>query len=205
MTCPKCSSVVPPHSTACPSCNALIIDDGTKAVLAVGGLLFGGWLTTKLVKKGVSFLKGIDWGAVSDELRRAIELAQMDIDAIKDHRERLNRAEKLLVFDDKISVDQAALLVCATLEAGLKSLADRHSITLDADASEGMIEIATALEANNKISHADFQGIRQCVFNVRNPVMHGDFNRYQKADVQRQLEFVRHFFTTHSLTYGLTY
>ena len=202
MTCPKCSTVIPAHTTACPSCDALIMDDGAKALLAVGGLLLGGWLTTKLVKKGFSFLRGIDWNAVSEELRRAIELAQMDVDTIKDHRERLSRAEKLLVLDDKISVDQAAMLVCATLEAGLKSLADRHSITLDADSSEGMIEIATALEADNKISHADFHCIRQCVFNVRNPVMHGDFNRYQKADVQRQLEFVRHFFTTHNLTYG---
>ena len=201
MTCPKCSSVVPPNSTACPSCNALIIDDGAKALLAVGGLLLGGWIATKLVKKGFSFLKGIDWNAVSDELRRAIELAQMDMGTIKDHRERLRRAEKLLVLDDKISVDQAAMLVCATLEAGLKSLADRHSIILDPDASDGMIEIATALKADNKISHADFQGIRQCVFNVRNPVMHGDFNRYQKADVERQLDFVRQFFTTHNLTY----
>jgi hypothetical protein len=205
MTCPKCSRVIPSRSTSCPSCNALIMDDGAKALLAVGGLLPGGWLTTKLVKKGFSFLKGIDWTAVSEELSRAIELAQMDVNTIKDHRERLNRAEKLLVLDDKISVDQAAMLVCATLEAGLKSLADRHAITLDADASEGMIEIATALEANNKISHSDFQGISQCVFNVRNPVMHGDFHRYHKTDVQRQLDFVRQFFTTHNLTYGFAY
>lgn len=202
MTCPKCNTVVSPGSTTCPSCNTWIMDDGAKALLAVGGLLLGGWVATKLVKKGFSFLKGIDWNALSEELGRAIELAQMDMGTIKGHRDRLRRAGDLLLFDDKISVDQAAMLVCATLEAGLKSLADRHSITLDPDASDGMIEIATALKANNKISHSDFQGIRQCVFDVRNPVMHGDFNCYQKADVQRQLDFAHQFFTTHNLTYG---
>jgi hypothetical protein len=33
------------------------MDDGAKAVLAIGGLLLGGWLAKKLVKKGFSFLK----------------------------------------------------------------------------------------------------------------------------------------------------
>jgi hypothetical protein len=180
------------------------MDDGAKALLAVGGLLLGGWIATKLVKKGFSFLKGVDWNALSEELLRAIELAQTDIKTIKGHRERLRRAEKLLLLEDKISVDQAAMLMCATLEAGLKSLADRHSITLDPEA-DGIIEIATALKDENKISYSEFQGIKECVFDVRNPVMHGDFDRYEKADVEQQLDFVREFFTTHNLTYGNAY
>ena len=96
MTCSKCGTAVPQHAPSCPSCNTLIMDGGTKAVLAIGGLLLG-WLTKKRVKKGFSFLKGIDWSAVSEELKRAIELAQMDMGAIKDNRERLDRAETLLL------------------------------------------------------------------------------------------------------------
>lgn len=205
MTCPKCGATVPQYATACPSCNALVMDDGTKAVLAIGGVLLGGWLAKKLVKKGFSFLKGIDWSSISEEVKRAIDLAQMDMGAIKDNRERLNRAEKLLLLDDKVSIDQAAMLVCATLEAGLKSLTERHSITLADGMSEGMIELATSLKENNKISSADFQGVRNCVFKVRNPVMHGDFNRYQKTDVEQQLSFVRAFFRTHQLTHDYAY
>jgi hypothetical protein len=58
---------------------------------------------------------------------------------------------------DKISVEEAAMLASATLEAGLKTLCQRNDVTLDSEQSEGMVGIAIALKNQNIISDYGLQ------------------------------------------------
>ena len=113
--------------------------------------------------------------------------------------ERLKRAEMLLELKDEISIDQAALLVSATLEAGLKAISHNKNVESNLDRTEGIVEIAINLKNANVISKEDFKAVRACVDKVRNPVMHGNFGKVKSAEVQKQIHFVRRFFDQHGI------
>lgn len=208
MKCHNCGAAVSQNDVQCPSCGTQLTLSGGEIVgglLALGGLVLGGVLAAKAVKKGFSLLKDVDWESLSEEIKRALEQTQDDFTSIKDNGERLKRAEGLLAADDKISTDQAAMLVCATLEAGLKTLSQKNNVESNFGETEGMVEIATNLKDANVISYEDLRAVKNCVYSVRNPVMHGNFSKVEKRAVQEQIDFVRTFFIKHRLMSSFSY
>jgi hypothetical protein len=195
--CQKCGKNIPPDKKKCSSCRT---EDGIKAFATLVTGAVGVFIAAHLLKAGFSFLKGINLESLNPAIRKAIEQASGDLESIRNNNERLNRAERLLQAGDKISVDQAAMLTCATLEFGLKNLSQKHGVNGNLGESEGMVELATRLKDSNVITHEDYQGIRNLVYRVRNPVMHGDFERFQDSDVREQITFARSFFNKHRLS-----
>jgi hypothetical protein len=195
--CQKCGKDIPPDKQKCSSCRT---EEGIKAFATIVTGAFGIFVAAHLLKAGFSFLKGINLEGLNPIIRKAIEQASNDIESIRNNNERLNRAERLLQEGDKISVDQAAMLTCATLEFGLKSLSQKHGVNGNLGESEGMVELATRLKDSRVITHEDYQGIRNLVYKVRNPVMHGDFDRFKDTDVREQISFTRSFFRKYQLS-----
>jgi hypothetical protein len=194
--CKKCGKDIPPNKSKCSSCRT---EEGIKAIATLVTGAVGVMIAAHLLKAGFSFLKGINLEALNPAIKKAIEQASGDLESLRNNNERLNRAEGLLAAGDKISVDQAAMLTCATLEFGLKTLSQRHGVNGNLGEAEGMVDLATRLKDNSVITYADFQGIRNLVYRVRNPVMHGDFDRFLDSDVRDQIAFTRTFFDKHRL------
>jgi hypothetical protein len=143
--------------------------------------------------------ESIDWDSLDPVLKEAIGRFIADISKIRDKSARLNKAESLLLIGDKISIDQAAMLASATLEAGLKTLCQRNGVVLDTEEVEGMAGIASALRDRSIISAHDHSEVIEYVNSVRNKVMHGDFDNLNEADVREEIDFTREFFSSHGL------
>lgn len=203
MNCHVCGTTVARYATTCQSCKTQLAVDGGEVLtglLAIGGLVFGSIVAAKVVKKGFAFLRdNVDWESLGEEIIRALEQTQQDIDSIKDNRERLARVERLLEAEDSISVDQAAMLLSATFEAGLKNLSQARHVQQSFGENEGMVEIGVILKDQAVISGDDLRGIKSFAYRIRNPVVHGEFGKLQKSDVMEQLGFVRGFLVKHGL------
>ena len=155
------------------------------AYVAIGALAF------KLLQEGYSFLKNVDWDSLAPQDRQALSGLTADLTRITDNRARLDRAESLLADANRISIEQSALLTSATLEAILKDLTDQHGIVLTAEQSEGAVGLAIALRDRNVISTEHYKQIRHFISEVRNKVMHGDFDSFDGDLAEGGVRLVR--------------
>jgi hypothetical protein len=200
MTCTKCGKVIASNAVKCPYCNTPVSDAGSVlfgGLLALGGLALGGYVVKKMVKAG--FFKDIDWDSVGERLLKALEQTQYDFDSLRSNKERLNRVEELLRKGDSISIDEAALLVGAIMESGLRMVCTAKGIDNTVEPGEGMVELATRLNNESVISDLELRRVKEYTFKVRNPIVHGNFGTVTAADVTSQLEFTRRFFSDHGL------
>lgn len=200
MDCPRCSATVPSSEVRCPSCDRRVSISGGELLLGALGLLAGGYVVSKVAKKSLNFLSGLDWDSIGEELKKAIELANIDMAKLEGNTTRLNRAETLLKSStyDKMAIDQAAFLTCATLESGLKVLAERHHIELDPD-NKGMMELTVKLNENGIVSQDEYRQIKRLILDVRNPVFHGSFGVHDREAIQGYIDFCREFMLEHNL------
>lgn len=194
--CTKCKKLIPSDRKKCSGCS---FAEGVGDFVALFAVAVGGLVLAKIIGAGFSFLRDVDVKTLNPAIQEAIELASVDINSISNNQERLRRAEALLDESDKISTDQAAMLTCATLECGLKTLAQRNYIENNLGEHEGMVDLAIRLSESNVISDNDLRGIKSLVYRVRNPVMHGDFDKFAETDVLTQIHFTRELFARYEL------
>jgi hypothetical protein len=150
------------------------------------------------IKKAYSFLRDVDWNALTEQDREALSRFNLDLARFHSNNARLDRAESLASFDDQTSIEVSALLASATLESGLKHLQEYHHIMLTEEQSEGVVGIAVALRDRSLVSNEEYREIRRYVSNVRNKVMHGEFDSLDSDEVRELVRFIRGFFAAHS-------
>lgn len=172
-------------------------DDQIGSPLAGLGFIFGAIVLTLVAKKGFTFLKGVDWSKVSAEILEALKEVSQEFDEAKGNAARLRIAKEHLNAGDKISLEQASLLMCATLESGLKSIAEQNKV-LNLGTAEGMKDIAYRLKNENIISYNELQGIKTIASTARNRIMHGDFSRIDPVIIKEQVGFVHNFLSVHN-------
>ncbi|MEX8519024.1 MAG: hypothetical protein AB3X44_10975 [Leptothrix sp. (in: b-proteobacteria)] len=164
--------------------------------IVVGLLLTYG--AYKGFKKCLSVLADIDEKRLTTQDQEALKRFSLDLTRLGANEERLDRADALLLTGDRISIEEAALLTSAVLEAGLKEIRARYSINLPVEA-EGMIGLAIVLRDQYVISNDACREIRHYGTSIRNKVMHGDFNELDRTVVEQQIQFTRIFLREHEI------
>lgn len=197
--CPDCGKLIPSGMRKCSACKSKEWSDGVSAIAGLFGAAIGVAILVGLVRAGFSILQGIDLASLNPELQKAIQQASVDLGVLQSGGARLERAETLLNANDKISIDQAAMLTCATLEGGLRMLSQRNGVPQNLGEQEGMVDLAQRLKERNLISYDDVSGIKHLVHRVRNPVMHGDFDSFEPSDVRDQIDFTRTFLNKYQI------
>lgn len=164
---------------------------GRNPILESAAYVLIGALAFKALKGTYSFLNNVEWDSLAPQERQAIGGLNEDLARITNNRARLDRAESLLAAADSISTEQSALLTSATLEAILKDLTARHRVVLTAEQSEGAVGLAIALHGRNLISTEEYKQVRHFLSEVRNKVMHGDFDSFDSTLAGSGILFAR--------------
>jgi hypothetical protein len=106
----------------------------------------------------------------------------------------LEKAEHFLTTGE---INQAAMCGSVALESGLKTLCERHDISIKE--AEGMADIASKLKDKRVITADEYWQLRKYTSTVRNKAMHGDFESIDKPDVWTMIGFTRGFFNNYGL------
>lgn len=171
------------------------------AAFAVGALLVGAAIVAfaRLADQTLSSVVRAlpDPEPVVEEAARRFEEESPNLTSLT---ERLDRVDALLEADsDEISTDQAAMLVSATLEAGVRELARLASVETDSETQDGLVTWAIALHSAGRIAFEELKQIKHHVWQVRNRVMHGDFDGFSHEHVAAMAQFTRRFLQNYSL------
>jgi len=159
----------------------------------------GTWLGWNALRAGFKFLENVDWEGIGEELRAALEAAGRDMADQPSGLARLKKARLLLASGEEIERDEAALLASATLELGLRSVVDRHSLSIRPEESS-LVGLAIALGQRGFITHGEEDMIHHYAARVRNRVMHGELGTIEEREVAALIEACDRFFREHGLT-----
>jgi hypothetical protein len=197
--CDKCGRSMDLNGLGCIYCDGH--DDNNSIgdmFTGIAGLAIGGWLAFKVGRKCFSFLPEIKWDGVNEKFKKIATKVEGDLSRLGNNNKRLKLVQSLLDSNDSIEIDQAALMLCATLEGGLKTLTERSGIIIPSG-SRGIVDIANILKDANVISSQELNQFKQISYKIRNPAMHGDFNSYDKDQVLSQFKLVCDFFVKYKL------
>jgi hypothetical protein len=91
--------------------------------------------------------------------------------------------------------DAAAVIAGSTLEAHLKQLCVRHSISVDSSGKPKKVDLINSeLAAANAYSKLDQKNVTAWL-GFRNDAAHGNYGAYDKAQVALLIDGIRHFIT----------
>jgi hypothetical protein len=173
-------------------------DDGAEAIAALLLLVGGAWLVSKVVKTGFAFLKEVDWDDVAGGVKSAIEQATVEIERQPSAIARLDRAEQLLTSGGEINVDQAAMLTSATVELGLRTLANRYDVVVNSD-DNSLAGLAIRLGESGYLTPQEQRQFQQYAFRIRNRVMHGELGVMNAQEVTAFVQASRRLFAAHDI------
>jgi hypothetical protein len=155
-------------------------------------------VVSEVVRAGFSFLKGVDWASVGEDLKKAIEEAAREVETQPSGLARLERAQTLLDSGGEIEREAAAMLASATLEHGLRVLAKRAGVDVAAE-DNSLAGLAILLATGGHITWDEKKEIAYYATAIRNRVMHGDLGAIASQDVANLIKSTRSFFAAHRI------